>query len=144
MFLIIIILFPVSKTRIWILEQYGINFVKEVFFIGSQKVGEIISFPVLMILFPASKPVSESLHVVEYLLLKNYWKPGSSRNISISCFNNSFSCFSNRIWILEWYRIKLCTEVFDLKLWSRRNNSISCFNNSISCFKNKYLNPCMV
>ena len=59
--------------------------------------GEIIPFPVWMIPFPVLKINFKPLGTNERHLVKEVFdqRPGSRRNNSISCLDNSISCFEN-------------------------------------------------
>ena len=69
-------------------------------------------------------------------------KPGSGRNNSISCLDDSISCFENQFWI-PWNKWETFykKKFFAQRPGKRRNNSIYCLDNSISCFENQYWIP---
>ena len=64
------------------------------------KVGEIILFPIWIILFPVLKINFEPHRTNEKHFLKKVFdqRPGSWRNNSISCLDDSISCFENQCW----------------------------------------------
>ena len=64
------------------------------------EVQEIIPFPDLMILFPVLKIELEPSGSNEKHLVKEVFdqKPGSWRKNSISCLDDSISCFENLFW----------------------------------------------
>ena len=85
------------KINFEFLGRNGENVIKEVFFIRGPAMGEIIpcpfwiiSLPVLIINFELID--KNEKHVVKKIGLR----PGSRRNHSISCLDNSISCFENK------------------------------------------------
>ena len=115
------------------------TFCKRSYLIRGLEVVEIIPFPVWKFHFLFCKSILKPSEQIKNILWKKFFdqRSGSGRNYSISCLDNSFSCFENQFWD-PWNKWETFCKISLLirGLEVEEINSISCLDDSISCFEN--------